>query len=78
VLASLGRSFWPLYNLPRSMQTIARGLMTTWSMSAIQDVILRERGLTGVSTELLMLVGHGLVCFLIAVRLFRYGDEARS
>jgi ABC-type multidrug transport system permease subunit len=77
VLASLGGLFWPLYNLPRSMQTIARGLMTTWSMSAIQDVILRERSFTGVSTELLVLVGYGLVCFLIAVRLFRYSYEAR-
>jgi hypothetical protein len=39
--------------------------------------MLRERSLSGVSTELLVLVGYGLVCFLIAVRLFRYGDEAR-
>jgi len=46
-------------------------------MSAIQDVILRERSFTGVSTELLVLVGYGLVCFLIAVRLFRYSYEAR-
>ena len=54
--------------------------LTTWSMSAIQDVILRERNVTnvtGVSTELLVLVGYGLVCFLIAVQLLRYGEEAR-
>jgi ABC-2 type transport system permease protein len=50
VLASLGGLFWPLYDLPRSMQAIARVLMTTWSMSAIQDVMLRGRNLTGVSS----------------------------
>jgi ABC-type multidrug transport system permease subunit len=77
ILASLGGLLWPLYNLPQSMQEVARLLITTWSMFGIQDVMLRERSLSGVSTELLVLVGYGLVCFLIAVRLFRYGDEAR-
>jgi ABC-type multidrug transport system permease subunit len=77
VMASLGGLFWPLYDLPRSMQAISRLLMTTWSMSAIQDVMLRERSLTGVSTELLVLVAYGLMSFLIALRLFRYGDAAR-
>jgi ABC-2 type transport system permease protein len=78
VLASLGGLFWPLYDLPRSIQAIARVLMTTWSMSAIQDVMLRGRNLTGVSTELFVLVAYGLISFLIALRLFRYGDEAHS
>jgi ABC-2 type transport system permease protein len=77
ILASLGGLLWPLYNLPQSMQEVARLLITTWSMFGIQDVMLRERSLSGVSTELFALVGYGLVCFLIAVRLFRYGDEAR-
>src|ERR1700720_91925 len=45
VLASLGGLFWPLYDLPRSTQAIASTLITTWSMSAIQDVILRDKGL---------------------------------
>jgi ABC-type multidrug transport system permease subunit len=74
----LGGLFWPLYDLPQSMQSISRGLMTTWSMSALQDVMLRGRSLTGVSMELLVLVAYGLTSFLIALRLFRYGDEARS
>jgi len=78
VLASLGGLFWPLYDLPRSMQAIARVLMTTWSISAIQDVMLRGRSLTGVSTELVVLVSYGLISFLIALRLFRYGGEAGS
>jgi len=78
VLAALGGLFWPLYDLPRAMQAIARVLMTSWSMSAIQDVMLRGRGLTAVCTELLVLAAYGLISFLIALRLFRYGDEPRS
>ena len=75
VLASLGGLFWPLYDLPKSMQTIAHLLMTTWSMSGLQDVILRDRSVAGVSTPLLVLLAYGLVSFLVALRLFRYGDE---
>jgi ABC-2 type transport system permease protein len=78
VLASLGGLFWPLYSLPRTLQTIAQGLMTTWSMSAIQDVMLRGRTLTGVSNEVLVLVSYALISFLIALSLFRYNGEARA
>jgi ABC-type multidrug transport system permease subunit len=78
VLASLGGLFWPLYDLPRSVQSISSALITTWSMSAVQDVILRDKGLAGVSSELLVLVAYGLVSFVIALRLFRYGGEAHS
>lgn len=74
ILASLGGLFWPLYNLPQSIQEVARVLITTWSMFGIQDVMLRERGLIGVSTDLVVLVSYGFASFLIALRLFRYGD----
>jgi ABC-type multidrug transport system permease subunit len=70
--------FWPLYDLPRSIQSIASWLITSWSMSAIQDVILRDKSLIAISTELLVLVAYGLVSFLIALRLFHYGGEAHS
>jgi ABC-2 type transport system permease protein len=78
VLASLGGLFWPLYDLPGSIQSIAAALITTWSMSAIQDVMLRDKSLVAVSIELLVLGGYGLLSFVIALRLFRYGGEASS
>lgn len=56
------------------MQESSQVLMTTWSMSAVQDVILRDRSLAGVSTELLVVLAYGLASFLIAVVLFRYGN----
>jgi ABC-type multidrug transport system permease subunit len=75
VLASLGGLFWPLADLPRAIKEIARILMTTWSMTAMQDVMLRGRGFAGISTELLVLAAYSLTSFLIALGLFRYGDE---
>ena len=74
-LASFGGLFWPLYDLPRSMQAIARALITTWSMSAIQDVTLRARTLAGISNDLLVLFAYSLISFLVALRLFRYGER---
>jgi len=76
ILASLGGLLWPLYSLPESVQKVAQVLITTWSMFGIQDVILRERSLTGVSTVLLILIAYGFASFLIALRLFRYSDRA--
>jgi ABC-type multidrug transport system permease subunit len=75
-LASLGGLFWPIYDLPRALQSVSRLLMTTWSMSAIQDLMLRGRSLSGVSTELLVLVAYSIISFFIALGLFRYGAEA--
>jgi ABC-2 type transport system permease protein len=76
VLASFGGLFWPMFEMPRSIQAIGRVLITTWSMSAIQDVILRDRSLAAVSSQLLVLGAYGLTSFFIALRLFGYGDEA--
>lgn len=74
VLAALGGLFWPLYDLPKWMQTIANGAMTTWSMTAVQDVILRDKSFMQVSHELLILTAYGLFSFLVGLRLFRYGE----
>jgi ABC-2 type transport system permease protein len=76
LMASLGGLFWPVYSLPRSMQAVAQVLMTTWSMSALQDVMLRGRTIGAVSTELIVLVAYAVICFLIALRLFHYGEKA--
>jgi ABC-type multidrug transport system permease subunit len=78
ILASLGGLLWPLYNLPQSVQEVSRVLVTTWSMFGIQDVMLRDRNLTGISTELVILVAYGFASFLIAMWMFRYGEKNRE
>jgi ABC-type transporter Mla maintaining outer membrane lipid asymmetry ATPase subunit MlaF len=64
-----------LRDLPRSIQAVAQTLVTTWSMSAIQDVILRARGLAEMSNKVLVLLAYGLLSFLVALRLSSYGKE---
>jgi len=74
ILAALGGCWWPFFEQPKWMQVIAQGVMTTWSMFAIHDVMLRDRGLLDVAPKILFLVAYGLVSFAIGLRLFRYAE----
>jgi hypothetical protein len=47
---------WPLYDLTGSMEAIASALIATWSMSASQEVMLRDRSLVAVAPELVVLL----------------------
>lgn len=75
ILAALGGCWWPFFEQPKWMQTIAQGVMTTWSMFAIHDVMLRDRGLLAVAPKLLFLFVYGLVSFAIGLRFFRYSEN---
>jgi ABC-type multidrug transport system permease subunit len=71
ILAALGGLWWPFSSQPAWMQTLGRGTMTAWSMFAIQDVMLRDKTLAGVSREVMFLLTYGLASFAIGLRLFR-------
>jgi len=75
ILAALGGCWWPFFEQPKWMQTIAQGVMTTWSMFAIHDVMLRDKGLLEVAPKLLFLLAYGLVSFGIGLRIFRYAEN---
>src|SRR2546426_70947 len=78
LLAALGGLWWPFYDQPPWMRTIARGAMTTWSMFAIQDVMLRDKGWSEVAPTVLLLIVYGSVSFALGLRLFRYGERGAS
>lgn len=75
VLAAMGGCWWPFFNQPEWMQRVGRGVVTTWSMFAIHDVMLRGRGLVDVTPTLLVLVGYGVASFLLGARFFRYAER---
>jgi ABC-2 type transport system permease protein len=74
VLAAFGGLWWPFFEQPHWMQAAARGVMTTWSMFAIQDVMMRNRSLLEIAPELGILIAYGLASFAIGLRLFRYAE----
>lgn len=75
VLAALGGCWWPFFEQPPWMQVIAQGVMTTWSMFAIHDVMLRDKTLLEIAPKLLFLIAYGTVSFAIGSRFFRYADR---
>jgi ABC-type multidrug transport system permease subunit len=75
ILAALGGCWWPFFEQPRWMQVVAQGVMTTWSMFAIHDVMLRDKTLLEVAPKLLFLIAYGAVSFVIGLRLFRYSEN---
>jgi linearmycin/streptolysin S transport system permease protein len=78
LLAAVGGCWWPVFEEPTWMQALAQGAMTTWSMFAIHDVLLRDRSLLEVAPKLLVLIVYGAVSFGIGLRLFRYADNGLS
>ena len=63
VLAALGGCWWPFYEQPKWMQTMGKGVMTTWSMFAIHDVMLRDKSLLEIAPKVLLLLAYGVVSF---------------
>ena len=74
VLAAFGGLWWPFFEQPPWMQTVAQGVMTTWSMFAIQDVMMRNRTLLEIAPKLGILIAYGLASFALGLRLFRYAE----
>ena len=75
ILAALGGCWWPFYEQSKWMQIVAHGVMTTWAMFALHDVMLRDRGVLEVAPKLLVLFGYGIVSFVIGLRFFRYAEN---
>lgn len=75
LLAALGGLWWPFYDQPEWMQTIGQGAMTTWSIFAIQDVILRDKTMVEVLPKVLFLFAYGLISLALGLSLFRYSGR---
>lgn len=75
ILAALGGCWWPFFEQPPWMQAVAQGVVTTWSMFTIHDVMLRDRSFVELLPKLSFLVAYGVVSFAVGLRLFRYSEN---
>lgn len=71
-LAPLGGAWWPLEIMPQWMQTIGHLSPIAWAMEGFRAVIFRGGGLQEVVTPMLVLLALTAVCFMIAIRRFKY------
>jgi ABC-2 type transport system permease protein len=67
----LGGVFFPIQQMPWYMQTISQFLPLTYASDALRKVMVLGAGVPQISTELIILVGFGVVMIAIALPVFR-------
>ena len=76
ITSAIGGAWWPLFIEPQWMQNIAKVGITAWAMEGLNGVMLAGKALTEVMPDVLGLLAYGLICFIIAMRFFRFQEKA--
>jgi len=72
VMAMMGGCWYPIELFPQAVRTAAKVLPTTWAMQGVLDVALRGQAVSGITLEVLVLLGFTLVFYLVGVLRFKY------
>ncbi len=63
--------FFPIQQMPWYMQTISKFLPLTYASDALRKVMVLGAGIPQISTELIILIGFGVIMIAIALPVFR-------
>jgi ABC-2 type transport system permease protein len=74
--SAIGGAWWPLSIEPVWMQQVAKVGITAWAMEGLNGVMLAGKAFTEVVPDVLGLVAYGVICFVIAMRFFRFQEKA--
>lgn len=74
VTAAIGGSWWPLFLEPTWMQQIAKLGIVAWAMEGLNGTMLLGKSFQAVLPDILALLAYGIICFVIALRLFRFQE----
>jgi ABC-2 type transport system permease protein len=72
VMAMMGGCWYPIELFPQVVRTAAKVLPTTWAMQGVLDVALRGQSFSGITLEVLVLLGFALVFYVVGVLRFKY------
>ncbi len=72
--SALGGSWFPLFLMPSWVQQISKVTLVSWSMKGFNDLMIFGKGFTAIVPSILALVIYGVVCFLLAIRFFRFQE----
>lgn len=75
ISAAIGGAWWPLSLEPQWMQQFAKIGIPAWAMEGLNGVMLYGKGFIGVLPDMIGLLLYGIICFLIALRLFRFQEK---
>lgn len=72
ILAPLGGAWWPLEIVPDFMRAIGHISPVAWAMDGFTALLFESAGLADIWVPMTVLLAIALVCFFLAIRLFRY------
>ena len=72
--SAVGGSWLPLFLEPQWLQNVAKVTINAWAMQGFNGLMIFDRGLMDVLPSIGVLFLYGVVCFAVAVRLFRFRD----
>ena len=75
ITSAIGGAWWPLFLEPTWMQQIAKIGMTAWAMEGLNAIMIAGKGFSSAVPDIIGLIGYGLICFLIALRFFRFQEK---
>lgn len=76
VSSIIGGVFFPAWLEPSWMQQVARIGLPFWASEGMNNVMIYGKDLAYVLPDILGLIVYGLICYLIALRFFRFQEKA--
>ncbi len=73
--SAIGGAWWPLFLEPTWMQQIAKIGITAWAMEGLNGVMFLGKDFLQVVPDILGLLAYGIICFVIATRLFHFEQK---
>ncbi len=75
ITSAIGGAWWPLFLEPQWMQSLAKIGLTAWAMEGLNGTMLLDKGFMQVLPDILGLLAYGIICFIIAMRFFRFEQK---
>jgi ABC-2 type transport system permease protein len=70
--SAIGGSWFPISLEPQWLQNLSKISLNGWAMSGFNGLMLFEKGFMDVLPDILVLFAYGIVCFIVATRLFQF------
>jgi ABC-2 type transport system permease protein len=75
VTSAIGGAWWPLFLEPAWLQHLAKIGITAWAMEGLNGSMLLGKGFMDILPDILGLLAYGLICLMLALRLFRFQQK---
>ncbi len=72
VMGALGGAFFPIYLLEGFLGQVGKAVPHYWASKAFYGVLVRGQDISGISTDLLVLAGFGLLFWIVGVWRFEF------